>query len=845
MFKKKMVAIFIAASLQAVSMDAAAKVKEVQIVTATGDVSVAAQYSDSFMAADHKNLKLLTIAGLDTKIETNISSNGITYFDEISSVININDRIKASDGTEFYGHVSVIPKLNNGKYTVTQRVTDIFGEVLSVETFDIITDTEAPNVGNFFWDASQLKIPNITNGNFIGDFEVARWGVDGVNDAVSGIDHIEAYVTDTQGKDRIGNLLLLPYNRLTHKAEQSGAPTIFPSQEREFDVHFIVFDRAGNSSQLTRRVTYTGQGPKPEPVGLYDGTSNTANFLPGSPFHGYRTYKNGDVVHNSRFRVAYRIPSKYGDPTFKGHLFSNSNQFNTNEYQSGQYRYFSAPFVYSLTPPAFTAVVARYDRWFARDLGYSLKLDPKIVKPPVVIKGESYFPKEGWRNDDIYRINAASDQNDYPTRYRVTVEPRSYQQLLFTQYNGRFASCVIQPNRSTCEVSNTGVDARIYGPWPNTNLPATILGHSHAWTSYVVKSDDHSYRSAAVGRNNVEIDKTLPKITQTEKIKYQSGYRIKATKKLAGAHWGRVQLSSVGLTLRATNSNKEYTFKVDGKLPPVWFGDRWGDRIPNGGSGMNEIIDIKGVPNGNYQVKAWVMDTYKNKVSRDLGALDYEHDKPVVTFTYNKAGLSREPVGKLPDIKVHIDDANRYIIKSVVLKGGPTADNVVIGVHKAAGVGNYQLETPRIFPSETDKQGYTIVMDVIDDLGNEGTYTTPLFRYYPKNVIALKTVKTLTSPKVIFRRDNSTAMQIVFNNLITTDGSYASGTQNYYLTVRRDSNFPVIVNGETITQGETKQLTVDFGDNAKVVTIPISTVTTTDGTARIMADFPQLTSRYK
>lgn len=85
----------------------------------------------------------------------------------------------------------------------------------------------------------------------------------------------------------------------------------------------------------------------------------------------------------------------------------------------------------------------------------------------------------------------------------------------------------------------------------------------------------------------------------------------------------------------------------------------------------------------------------------------------------------------------------------------------------------------------------------------------------------------------------------MFNNLITSNGSYASGVQNYYLTVRRDSNFPIIVNNQTIVPGETKQLTVDFGNNAKMVTIPITSVAKNDGTANVIIDIPQLTSKYK
>lgn len=93
-------------------------------------------------------------------------------------------------------------------------------------------------------------------------------------------------------------------------------------------------------------------------------------------------------------------------------------------------------------------------------------------------------------------------------------------------------------------------------------------------------------------------------------------------------------------------------------------------------------------------------------------------------------------------------------------------------------------------------------------------------------------------------RNDDAPMKLTFNNLITEDGSYASGKQQYYLTVRKDAKFSVVVGQTIVSPGETKQLEVDFGNNASKVQLPINAIVREDGSAAIMADFPQLTSQY-
>jgi len=66
-----------------IPINANAKIKEVQIID--GDnVSIAAKYGTTYTVSNHNNIRLLTVSGLDTKVETSIFHNGLSIFNETS-----------------------------------------------------------------------------------------------------------------------------------------------------------------------------------------------------------------------------------------------------------------------------------------------------------------------------------------------------------------------------------------------------------------------------------------------------------------------------------------------------------------------------------------------------------------------------------------------------------------------------------------------------------------------------------------------------------------------------------------------------------------------------------------
>ncbi|WP_299022224.1 hypothetical protein [uncultured Photobacterium sp.] len=67
----------------------------------------------------------------------------------------------------------------------------------------------------------------------------------------------------------------------------------------------------------------------------------------------------------------------------------------------------------------------------------------------------------------------------------------------------------------------------------------------------------------------------------------------------------------------------------------------------------------------------------------------------------------------------------------------------------------------------------------------------------------------------------------------------------YFVPLSRDADFPIKIETTTIHPGQTRQLTIDLGENgSQAMHIPIETVYAAEGEAEIMVEVPQLTSRY-
>ncbi|MEZ8996489.1 hypothetical protein AB4562_07090 [Vibrio sp. 10N.222.54.A1] len=74
--------------------------------------------------------------------------------------------------------------------------------------------------------------------------------------------------------------------------------------------------------------------------------------------------------------------------------------------------------------------------------------------------------------------------------------------------------------------------------------------------------------------------------------------------------------------------------------------------------------------------------------------------------------------------------------------------------------------------------------------------------------------------------------------------SWPSGLHDYYITVGSQSTLPISVDGFEIGPGESKLLSVDFGNGDEQIIIPVSARGGEIGTSNIMVEIPQLKSKY-
>lgn len=124
-----------------------------------------------------------------------------------------------------------------------------------------------------------------------------------------------------------------------------------------------------------------------------------------------------------------------------------------------------------------------------------------------------------------------ANQNDKPTQFRVTAEPRPYTQRVFIQEHGAgggYSNCVIPVNGTTCQASLPTQ----YVDWKGANpaIPNDLILVCHFWMIRIVKDDFRALKSSNLGGMNFTIDKTVPKVTKSLKKPYSNEYQIYALK---------------------------------------------------------------------------------------------------------------------------------------------------------------------------------------------------------------------------------------------------------------------------------------------------------------------------
>ncbi|KAA8675655.1 Ig-like domain-containing protein [Vibrio gigantis] len=817
------------------STNAVSQVQFIEIDNQNTKVSV-----EDIFAPAHNNIKFHIISGLDRQVTVDMTSQHGTINRDLG-VVGIRDSLEIN-AEKFYGKSYDIGQLAQGQYSIKVSQYDTTGQIMSTTHQQLTVDTVAPTLGSLFWNSMAYKLQNVPNNQWLGDFEVWNWGVTGVNDQLSGIDTIKVYATDKGSTTPLKSPIEISYNPSTKEARQGGAPAIFPSYEREYTIHIDAYDKAGNIGKMTRDITWTGQGIRPELVGVNDGTYS-GNFLAGSPYNGYKAYTPGMAVGNYNFSLVYRLPYEWANPANPGRLYSYWGHFNTTEFVKDGYAYFSVSTVYSKGDPRTHEIpIGRHDRWVSYFLYHDLNLAPHLAKQPVAIKQEYFVNGVGWVNYNHHMLGL-HNQHDIPTQFRVTTEPRPYNQRVFIQEHGAgggYSNCVIPANQTTCQapLPTQYVDWNGVSP----SVPTGTIYFRHFWMNKIVKDDFRSLKSSNLGGMNFTLDKSLPKITTAKKVPFTNEFEIYALKDFAGEDWNRIQMSKVGLKVTDSSGHTQNVW-VDGDNGHFSLN---GQIVPLGDAFMSKSIPLPTLAAGTYEIELLAQDTAMNTTSRNLGSFQYEPEPPVVNLsTIDNLPLQGAMLTNLNQILIKVQDTSQYLVESVRLNGGGEAvkDEFELKLIDVA-LDKYAVETPRVFPTLIENEWYSLTVAVRDELGNQAIATSR-FKYVPENIIELGTLVTLPVDSVLYTTNTNTPVTaVIFNPMTVEGGQMASGLHDYYITVGSQSTLPISVDGFEIGPGESKLLSVDFGNGDEQIIIPVSARGGEIGTSNIMVEIPQLKSKY-
>jgi len=376
-------------------------------------------------------LSLYLTAGLDRKV-------GYVITDTAGQVVTegVSDLITPSDiltvlGQTYYGKVLTVPEtLAEGHYTLAALILTGGGAEVSRQSVPLVVDRTGPTVGKMYYNKSLLS-DNRLIGNHANNFIT----VDNIGD-LSGIESVTfesydpstgeifcskpAWYSSADNTVGIGNG--------THNSAGQ-YPGYLPVRDGPLGWRFIVKDKCGNETRISRVIRYNGMpGPFPELVAVYN-PDNTTEFIPGSGLVGYEAYTPGMTTYANPVKLLYRLlrSNWVGENPDYGISAPTVVHIDANYV----YCLFTVPFIqpfinsheYVFSSPGTSA-----NEYYVT---YNLKLADSAPKSPVLISQEIYRDDTGWDGP----VNGRTLVREYTTpvnvsKIRCVVEPRPYRGLL-------------------------------------------------------------------------------------------------------------------------------------------------------------------------------------------------------------------------------------------------------------------------------------------------------------------------------------------------------------------------------------------------------------------------------
>ena len=132
-------AIALAMAMLGVSVPASAQIYE-SIFTDTNGIEVHAP-STRLLLNPASPVTLTLIAGLDRYVNVKITSATGTQLLNTTTRTSVSDRLKAGDGSEFYGKKVTLPVLGEGRSVVQVSILDLNQSVVATYSYNWLVDT--------------------------------------------------------------------------------------------------------------------------------------------------------------------------------------------------------------------------------------------------------------------------------------------------------------------------------------------------------------------------------------------------------------------------------------------------------------------------------------------------------------------------------------------------------------------------------------------------------------------------------------------------------------------------------------------------------------------------------
>ncbi|WP_160295744.1 Ig-like domain-containing protein [Photobacterium angustum] len=775
------------------------------------------------------NLSILASGGLDRTITLNVIKGSKTIYTKRSKRIGVNDRHVSGKGESYYGILfDDIPTLSDGQYTITETLNALDGSLLNESSAILHIDTIPPTVSD-----------NIEHG---GDYNRTAhdgkpvWSsvhhrfirLNNVADDNTGIAKASFVATAKDGQRsgeviRTGDMKYFPVDSIAQIGNGSMGTSSWAVPhyyQGRVDYRFILEDRAGNETTKTLHVYINSDCPTKPVLVAYQDPSYSGSFM-GQP--NMRPLGQDIVIRSNPTRLLYKLPKDQYHRFPEGKIYGGwpvglSEQYIT---ESGRYAYFAINDIPILMNgladwPArgwTNSSTWRCNGMGVADQGYNFSFAPD-AKAPTTKNIEAYINGYGWVGKDFgFKTSLDVPLDTKISKIRATGEPRGYAQT-FTIYG---QTCEIPTGSTQCTV-NVALDYNKKG----------TANYYHNWNGIAKKGVPSLYHRIGY---TWEWDADLPIFAGG--IKHDDRNKsvdFNVISRFSGSTWNRVRLENAGLKIINRSTGAELI--INGSLKT---------------QGDNSIVtaDYSTLSDsGDYSISAFATDLYGNQMLQHLFDTGIDGTPPVISLSVNQQEFEQgQLVLGLESLSFQLADASAVSVKSIQLKGGPTADHVFLAWSRLNGsnANAYVLEYPRLFPSLEPDEIYHLEITAEDYFGNETTEEFE-FTYLPNNLIRMKTVDVLPVPENLLDVNNKPLIYIESNELRTDEGELAKGLQDIIFTVRKDADISLTVNEQVIQAGESKTVQVPINNDRGVLKIPVYPSDNAEGSAKFLFEIFEIKS---